>query len=146
MESQVQQPEYVESNSLERMQEIQMAESENLPALPTAQNPNSQLQLTGQKISYFLASLPEYIGRFFQEYKLPIISFALLVVGVGALRILVAVLDAINDIPLVSPFLELIGIGYTIWFTNRYLLKAETREELAGELRLMSKQILGTKA
>ncbi|MEH2408095.1 CAAD domain-containing protein [Nostoc sp.] len=90
-----------------------------------------------------MAKLLKYIGRFYQEYKLPIISFALLVITVTALRIFLAVLNAINDIPLVSPILELIGLGYTILFTFRYLLKDSTRQELAGEIHLLQKQILG---
>ncbi len=143
METQVQQPGYVDSHSPDRMQEIQKVESENLPALSPTNNSNYQLKLAGQKISYFLASLPEYIGRFFQEYKLPVISFTLLVVAVVTLRILVALLDALNDIPLFAPFLEMVGIGYTIWFTFRYLLKASTRQELAAEIRSFKEQIWG---
>ncbi|MEH1819667.1 MAG: CAAD domain-containing protein [Nostoc sp.] len=64
-------------------------------------------------------------------------------ITVTALRIFLAVLKAINDIPLVSPFLELIGLGYTIWFAFRYLLKDSTRQELAVEIRLLKKHILG---
>ncbi|MEH2294064.1 CAAD domain-containing protein [Nostoc sp.] len=83
------------------------------------------------------------MGRFYQEYKLPTISFALLVITVTALRIFLAVLNAINHIPLVYLILELIGLGYTIWFTFRYLLKDSTRQELTGKIHLLQKQILG---
>lgn len=111
--------------------------------LPPASENEEQWQKIGRQISIFLAKIPEYIGSFYQEYKLLIISFALLVITVTALRIFLAVLNAINDIPLVSPFLQLIGLGYTIWFTSRYLLKDSTRQELAEEIRLLKKQILG---
>ncbi len=104
----------------------------------------SELQDMGGKISEFLANLPDYTSRFFQEYKLPLLSFALLVVAIISLRVIVAVLNAFNGIPLVQPLFELIGMGYTVWFTSRYLLKESNRKELAAEIDEMKKQILGT--
>ena len=98
----------------------------------------------GGKISEFLAKLPDYISRFYQEYKLPVLSFALLVVAIISLRVVLAVLNAFNGIPLAQPLFELIGMGYTVWFTSRYLLKKSNRKELAAEIGSMKKQILGT--
>ena len=54
-----------------------------------------------------------------------------------------AVLDALNDIPLVAPTFELIGIGYSVWFVYRYLLKASTRQELTGEISTLKSQVMG---
>ncbi len=103
----------------------------------------SELQDMGGKISEFLAKLPDYISRFYQEYKLPVLSFALLVVAIISLRVVLAVLNAFNGIPLAQPLFELIGMGYTVWFTSRYLLKKSNRKELAAEIGSMKKQILG---
>ncbi|MBN3905362.1 MAG: CAAD domain-containing protein [Nostoc sp. NMS1] len=143
METELQQQQYVDAASQNHIEALKASESRNLPMLPPASQNEEQWQRIGRQISIFLAKLPEYIGRFYQEYKLPIIGFALLVITVMALRIFLAVLNAINDIPLVSPILELIGLGYTIWFTFRYLLKDSTRQELVAEIRLLQKQILG---
>ena len=143
MDTELQQEQYVDTASENQIKVLKGSESGNLPMLPPASENEEQWQTIGRQISMFLARIPEYIGRFYQEYKLPIISFALLVIAVTALRIFLAVLNAINDIPLVSPFLELIGLGYTIWFTSRYLLKDSTRQELTAEIRLLKKQILG---
>jgi hypothetical protein len=143
METELQQQQYVDATSQNSIEALKASESRNLPMLPPASQNEEQWQKTGRQISIFLAKLPEYIGNFYQEYKLPIISFALLVITVTALRIFLAVLNAINDIPLVSPILELIGLGYTIWFTFRYLLKDSTRQQLVAEIRLLQKQILG---
>ncbi len=143
METELQQQQYVDAASQNRIEALKGLEAGNLPMLPPASETEEQWQRIGRQISTFLAQLPEYIGRFYQEYKLPIISFALLVITVTTLRIFLAVLNAINDIPLVSPILELIGLGYTVWFTFRYLLKGSTRQELVAEIRLLQKQILG---
>ncbi|WP_375510541.1 CAAD domain-containing protein [uncultured Nostoc sp.] len=144
MDTELQQQQYVDAASEKQIEALKGSESGNLAMLPPALENEEQWQKNGRQISIFLAKIPEYIGRFYQEYKLPIISFALLVITVTALRIFLAVLNAINDIPLVSPFLQLIGLGYTIWFTFRYLLKDSTRQELTAEIRLLKKQILGT--
>ncbi|MFN6475161.1 CAAD domain-containing protein [Nostoc sp. DedQUE07] len=143
MDTELQQDQYVDTASQNQIKALKGSESGNLAMLPPASENEEQWQKVGRQISIFLAKIPEYIGSFYQEYKLLIISFALLVITVTALRIFLAVLNAINDIPLVSPFLQLIGLGYTIWFTSRYLLKNSTRQELAEEIRLLKKQILG---
>ncbi|MEH2287662.1 CAAD domain-containing protein [Nostoc sp.] len=143
MDTELQQQQYVDTASENQIKALKGSESGNLAMLPPASENEEQWQRIGRQISIFLAKIPEYIGRFYQEYKLPIISFALLVITVTALRIFLAVLNAINDIPLVSPFLQLIGLGYTIWFTSRYLLKDSTRQEFTAEIRLLKKQILG---
>ncbi|MBN3875806.1 MULTISPECIES: CAAD domain-containing protein [unclassified Nostoc] len=143
MDTELQQDQYVDTASPNQIEALKGSESGNLAMLPPASENEEQWQKIGRQISIFLAKIPEYIGSFYQEYKLLIISFALLVITVTALRIFLAVLNAINDIPLVSPFLQLIGLGYTIWFTSRYLLKDSTRQELIAETRLLKKQILG---
>ncbi|MBD2530985.1 CAAD domain-containing protein [Nostoc flagelliforme FACHB-838] len=143
MDTKLHQDQYVDTASANQIEALKGSEPGNLAMLPPASENEEQWQKIGSQISIFLAKIPEYIARFYQEYKLLIISFALLVITVTALRIFLAVLNAINDIPLVSPFLQLIGLGYTIWFTFRYLLKDSTRQELAVDIRLLKKQILG---
>lgn len=143
MDTELQQDQYIDTASPNQIEALKGSESGNLAMLPPASENEEQWQKIGRQISIFLAKIPEYIGRFYQEYKLLIISFALLVITVTALRIFLAVLNAINDIPLVSPFLQLIGLGYTIWFTSRYLLKDSTRQELTAEISLLKKQTLG---
>jgi len=143
MNTELQQEQYADTASPNQIEALEGSEPGNLAMLPPASENEEQSQKIGSQISIFLSKIPEYIGNFYQEYKSLIISFALLVITVTALRIFLAVLNAINDIPLVSPFLQLIGLGYTIWFTFRYLLKDSTRQELTAEIRLLKKQTLG---
>jgi hypothetical protein len=60
-----------------------------------------------------------------------------------SLKIVLAVLDVMDDIPLLLPSFELIGIAYATWATFRYLLKASTRQELITKIRLLKEQFLG---
>ncbi len=143
MEPELQQQEQINVTSPVGMAALKRSEPGTLAIKASDPEPDDQRQQIGTQVSNFLEHLPIYLGTFFQEYKLPIISFGLLVAAVTTLRIVLAVLDALDDIPLLIPTFELIGIGYTTWFTFRYLLKASTRQELATELGSIKKQILG---
>ncbi len=96
-----------------------------------------------QPVSEFLSKLPDYVGGFFSSYQKPLITLALILSGVITVKVTLAVLDALNDIPLLSPVFELVGIGYTAWFVYRYLLKVETRKELASEFETLKGQVVG---
>ncbi|CAH1445506.1 unnamed protein product [Lactuca virosa] len=54
------------------------------------------------------------------------------------------VLNAINEVPVIPKFLELVGFGYTGWFIYRYLLFKSTRKELADDIEALKKKIIGS--
>ncbi len=137
----MQEPEYVATTSPEAT--ILSPESGPL-ALPPAPESNEQWRRIGEQISVFLAQLPDYIGQFFNTYKQPLISLGLIFAAILTAKVVLAVIDAFNDIPLLSPTFELIGITYSIWFVNRYLLKASNRQELAEEIEGLKKQVVGS--
>ncbi|MEH1779405.1 MAG: CAAD domain-containing protein [Nostoc sp.] len=109
---------------------------------PSAQSQDEWLKY-GEQISTFLATLPEYLGSFFNQYKQPLVTVGLIVGSIVGVKVLLAILDALNDIPLVAPTFELIGIGYSAWFVYRYLLKASTRKELTSEITTLKSQVVG---
>jgi hypothetical protein len=49
----------------------------------------------------------------------------------------------VNEIPLLAPTFELVGIGYASWFVYRYLLQASTRKELTDEIDSFKTEIFG---
>lgn len=72
----------------------------------------------------------------------------LLVYGSGALAALwlsSSVVSAINSVPLLPKFMELIGLSYALWFTYRYLLFKESRKELAADVEELKQKITGPK-
>ncbi len=143
METQQQQLESINSNSSQGMLALEGADTANLPRLPPAREPESQGQAVSRKISQFLGQLPEYLSSFFKDYKQPLITVALILAAIVTAKVVLAVLNAINGIPLLLPTFELIGIGYATWFIFRYLLKASTRQELAKEIQLLKNQVVG---
>lgn len=114
-----------------------------LPAQDTTET-NEQWRQIGERFYSVLASLPEYVSDFFSEYKRPLTTLGLIFAGVLTVKLTFALLDALDDIPLLSPTFELIGFGYTAWFIYRYLLKASSREELGKEVSSLKDQIIGS--
>ncbi len=91
----------------------------------------------------YLANVPDYLGNFFSGYKKPLIVLGAIVAGFVTVKVTLAVLDAIDDIPLLAPILQLIGIAYTAWFIWRYLLKDTNRRELLAEIDALKAQVFG---
>lgn len=104
-----------------------------------------QLKQIWERVYTFLASLPEYLSEFFGEYKRPLVTLGLIFGAVVSVKLTLALLDAINDIPLLAPTFELIGLAYTAWFVYRYLWKASTRQELSTDFNVLKDQVLGGK-
>jgi hypothetical protein len=105
-----------------------------------------QIQQIKDQILSVLSELPAYASSFFGEYQKPIVTVGLIVGTLITIKVTLAVLEALNDIPLLSPTFELIGMGYTAWFIYRYLLRASNRQELVAELESFKEQIFGRKA
>ncbi|GJM98564.1 hypothetical protein PR202_ga15588 [Eleusine coracana subsp. coracana] len=74
-------------------------------------------------------------------------SYSALVYGtsaVVAIWISSIVVSALDSVPLVPQVMEVVGLGFTIWFTSRYLIFKENRDELITRVTSIKKQILGS--
>lgn len=140
MESQVQQQEYTATPA----SDVTITSPGDIVKVPPAPQTDEQWQKVGSQVSVFLAELPNYIGTFFNQYKQQITVVVLFIAAIISVKVVLAVLDALNDLPLLAPTLELIGIGYSIWFVNRYLLAASKRQELAQEINNLKQQVIGS--
>ncbi|MEH2237329.1 CAAD domain-containing protein [Nostoc sp.] len=143
METEEQQRESINASLSQATLALEGTDTTNLPKLPPAREPESQWQQISRQVSQFLEQLPEYLISFFKDYKQPLTTVALILTAIVTAKIVLAVLDAINHIPLLSPTFELIGISYATWFIFRYLLKASTRQELADEIQFLKSQFVG---
>uniref|UniRef100_A0ACD5YTB1 Uncharacterized protein n=1 Tax=Avena sativa TaxID=4498 RepID=A0ACD5YTB1_AVESA len=59
-----------------------------------------------------------------------------------ALLILSKIVAAIDSVPLLPKVLELVGTGYSIWFTTKYLLFKESRDELYAKFEDLKERII----
>lgn len=53
------------------------------------------------------------------------------------------IISALNGVPLLPRVFELVGLGYSAWFTYRYLLFKSSREELVQDIESLKKKISG---
>jgi len=91
-----------------------------------------------------LGRASDVTGQFFADNKQPLITLGIILLGIVSVKILVAILAAINDIPLLAPMLQLVGLSYSAWFVWRYLWKASNRQELLSEFEALKNQIFGS--
>ncbi|MEG4205740.1 glutamate--tRNA ligase [Microcoleus sp. Pol7_A1] len=108
--------------------------------------PPSQTQQIKEQIISILSEFPAYIGSFYEQYKSPLTVIGVIVASIISLKVLLGIIDELNDIPLLAPTFELIGIGYTGWFIYRYLLRSSNRQQLGQEIQALKEQILGKKS
>ncbi len=142
----MQEPETVETQTSEtKVPEMNSPTGTITKIQPSTQSQEQWLKY-GEQLSSYLSNFTDYAGTFFNKYKQ---LFTYLGIGIGALiavRVVLSILDALNDVPLVAPTFELIGIGYSAWFIYRYLLKASTRNELTSEITTLKTQVVGKDA
>jgi len=120
--------------------------SENTPLLPESSpsgETGEQIKQILDQVLQFVAGLPDYFSKFFEQYRQGIIIVGLVFGSLISVKLTLALLDAVNDIPLLSPTFELIGVAYTVWFVYRYLWQASSRKELTSQVNQWKEQITG---
>jgi glutamyl-tRNA synthetase len=112
----------------------------------TVEETSNQAQQIKEQVISILSELPAYIGGFYEQYKSPLTVVGVILASIISLKVLLGVVNELNDIPLLAPTFELIGIGYAVWFVYRYLLKSSNRQQLGQEIQALKEQILGKKS
>lgn len=93
--------------------------------------------------SKFLSQIFDYLKSFVDSNQKSLINLLLIFLGIIAVKVTLAIISAINDIPLLAPTFELVGLGYTGWFVYRYLLTNSSRQELGQEFQALKNQVMG---
>jgi hypothetical protein len=133
----------VEASETDASSEFESVSEDPTLQLPSADETQEQLRQVWEKIYNFLAGLPEYLSEFFGAYRRPLITLGLIFGSIVSVKLTLALLDAINDIPLLEPTFELIGLVYTVWFIYRYLRRAESRQELLTIINNFKDDVIG---
>jgi hypothetical protein len=82
--------------------------------------------------------------QYFGEGKKGNLTIAIAVIA--AIPVLIAVsalLDFLNQLPLLPSIFELVGFVYSLWFIYRYLLLASTRKELTDTINAWKQKVFG---
>ena len=126
--------------------ELNPTEPGSLTTVSTTEETSEDFQGIKNQILEILSELPAIISGFFGQYQKPIVTLGLILGFIITLKVMLAVIESLNDIPLLAPTFELIGIVYSGWFIYRYLLRASSRQELSVELQAWKEQLLGEKS
>jgi hypothetical protein len=143
METEQQQAESLNATLPQGAIALTSPENGQIQKLPPVSDTNTQWEQTAKQVADVLGQLPDYLGSFYQKYKNPIVITLIILSVIVTLRVLLALIDAINDIPLLSPIFEVVGISYSTWFIFRYLIKSSTRQELVAEISSLKNQFFG---
>jgi esterase/lipase len=120
--------------------EVKMESGPLATAATTPQGSSEWQEMLAQVKDYLSLDV---INELFNEYRQPILVTGLVIGGLVTVKVALAILAAINEIPLLAPTFEMVGIGYSAWFLYRYVLKASTREELSKNLDAVKRDVLG---
>ena len=71
-----------------------------------------------------------YLGQVYQAAKKPGTVLLLLLTSAAALKVTATALAALNSLPVMRQFFQLVGLSYSAWFGGRYVLKASNRRQL----------------
>jgi uncharacterized membrane protein len=135
------QPESVETPAVEVVKSPDSA----LMSKPTSTNSYS-MQSGRSNVNDALRKSGQFFqeaNRFIRENQDLLTAIASIALGIISLKVLLSVLDTLDGIPLLSLFLKSLGLGYSIWFANRYLLKTSSRQELAQKVQGYKEQFWG---
>jgi hypothetical protein len=134
-----------ELKSAEAKIDASLEESGSLAPLAEGDESTAELKAMLSKGVEVVSNLDSILGKFFTEYKQLIISLGLVFGAIVSVKLTLALLSALNEIPLVEPILELVGLGYFAWFVTRFMLKSEKRQEFYSKFADTKDQVLGSK-
>lgn len=80
------------------------------------------------------------------RYQKSAITLGLLFAVLFIVKLITAILGAVDMLPLIPAALKLIGFGYTIFFAFRHLLWAKSRQELTEWISLLKDEVVGQTA
>ncbi|XP_039126838.1 protein CURVATURE THYLAKOID 1D, chloroplastic isoform X2 [Dioscorea cayenensis subsp. rotundata] len=74
-------------------------------------------------------------------------TYSIVIYGVGAIAALwisSGIVRALDAVPLFPKIMEIVGLGFTIWFSYRYLIFKKNRDELFAKIDDLKGQIVGS--
>jgi uncharacterized membrane protein len=141
-----------DDNSVEMTTEtthLELTSEPNLDAVRESSNNYSTektLRWMQNSSAQVLAPLNDAANVVFKQNRGLLVLLGWAALTLISFKVLFALIDAINDIPLIPLILELVGISYIAWFVYRYLLKANTRQELIQQINQFKQEVVGNKA
>lgn len=78
---------------------------------------------------------PQRLGQTLRAYPIPVAAFLALLAATPLLAGIVALLTTIESVPLLAPFLQLVGVGFTGWWAYR-MLRSRSNSQARSSLEV----------
>uniref|UniRef100_A0A804JD32 Cyanobacterial aminoacyl-tRNA synthetase CAAD domain-containing protein n=1 Tax=Musa acuminata subsp. malaccensis TaxID=214687 RepID=A0A804JD32_MUSAM len=101
---------------------------------PGEENPDGGGEAIAEAVDDLLSKLNDQVDSTILFYG---------AVALVALWISSTIISVIDSIPVFPKVLEVVGLGYTVWFSSRYLIFKETRDDFFSKLDDLKEKILG---
>ncbi|MCY7276502.1 MAG: valine--tRNA ligase, partial [Phormidesmis sp. CAN_BIN44] len=83
------------------------------------------------------------IATFLSTHRRVLLTIGFILLTLVTLKICAGLLEAVHEIPLLPTFLELVGIGYTVWFAKQKLRKIGDRQQLFSQIKQFKTEVVG---
>ncbi len=100
-------------------------------------------QLFQAKIAGFFENATKYTTAFFERNRTLLSRIGWILLVLLGMRLLFGAIDALDDLPLVSPLLKLIGFVSVVRFVWRYLIWERDRQELSQQINRVKSEVFG---
>ncbi len=152
--SQTDLPESIEPMIIDNLPEpIEPMIIDNLPEpiepMPIADepiaNPAVIAQSTSADIAAFFENATSTATEFFNKNRHTFTNLGWILLAIIGIKFVLAALGTVDDIPLVTPILKLVGLVSVIRFTWRYLIREHDRQELVKIIDRTKAEVLGNR-
>ena len=84
------------------------------------------------------------IVTFLTKHQRVLLTISFILLTLIVLKACAGVLGAVHEVFLLPTFLELIGIGYTLWFTKQKLWQRGDRQHLLSQIEQFKQEVVGS--
>jgi type III secretory pathway component EscR len=85
------------------------------------------------------------VPAFFQQNRQLLTNIGLIFLAFVVIKLAFAGIDAIDDLPLVTPLLKIVGLVSVVKFTWNYLIRKQDREKLVEKFNTTKAEVLGNR-
>ena len=126
--------------------ELPMVSIDPMPmADESLENPAVAGQSTSVEIAAFFKRATSATTEFFNENRSILKTLGWIFLAIIGIKFVLAALGTVDDIPLVTPILKLVGLVSVIRFTWRYLIREHDRQELVKIIDRTKAEVLGNR-
>ena len=114
---------------LARVEELTIEEPEG-----TETSSSTQQAVMGSVMKILDGLRPSRLAK----YRRPVVSLGLIFLTVLSVKLTISVVTTIHRLVILTPFLQLIGVTYFLWFSARFLVFAEGRDKLSAKIEAVT--------